>query len=235
MALIFPRNFDLLLKQIGAGIFLGVSVFVALYYYYMLPGYTRVGYEPEQPVPFSHALHVGNLGFHCTTCHNHVVESPHANVPVTQTCIACHGEKYGNIKHNSPLLSKVQESWVSGNPVQWKQIHKVPDYAYFNHSVHIARGVSCVSCHGQINEMPVVYHAKPLSMGWCLNCHRAPEDHIRPTEEVFNLTWKPEDELKKRTSLADKDGRALTQYELGQRLKEEKHINPPQTCQGCHR
>jgi hypothetical protein len=224
LPLIFSPRFDSVLRQTVVGAGLAVLTAVGLFYYYALPSYTRVGYQPEQPVPFSHAQHVGQLGLDCRYCHTHVTESPHASVPPTATCMNCHSL----IKTNSPLLSQVRESWASGQPVSWKRVHKLPDYAYFNHAVHVARGVGCVSCHGQINEMPVVFHDKELSMGWCLNCHRAPENHLRPVGEVVNMTWKPSD-------VRGPDDRPSTQLGLGQRLKDEHHIAPPQTCQGCHR
>jgi hypothetical protein len=233
LALVFSPRFDSTVRQVLLGVVLTIGTAVSLFYYYALPSYTRVGYQPEQPVPFSHQIHVGQLGMNCLYCHNHVAESPNSNVPSTNTCMNCHSL----VKTTSPLLSKVRESWADGNPVPWKRVHKVPDYAYFNHSIHVNRGVSCVSCHGQVNEMPVVYHAKELSMGWCLNCHRQPEDHLRPVGQVTNLTWKPEDS-KNDPLLADlmKDpGKPLTQKEVGLKVKEALNVNPPQTCQGCHR
>lgn len=227
MALIFTPRTDLIARQVTLAAVLGVHLFAVAWYYYALPSYTRVGYMPEQPVPFSHALHIGQLGMHCQYCHTHVAESPHSNVPTSETCMNCHnkqavtGKIWAGIKPDSPYLSQVQESYARGNPVPWKRIHKVPDYVYFNHAVHVNRGVSCVSCHGQINEMPVVWHAKELSMGWCLNCHRAPSENLRPPSEVYNMTWQPP---------AGESAR-----KIGESVKDRLQINPPQTCQGCHR
>ncbi|VTS02455.1 cytochrome c3 family protein [Tuwongella immobilis] len=200
---------------------MAVALGASLFYYYALPSYTRVGYAPEQPIPFSHQLHVGQLGMNCLYCHTQVNESPHSNVPNTQTCMNCHNPEKANVKGNSPLLALARESWRSGNPVQWKRIHKLPEYAYFNHAVHVNRGVSCVSCHGQINEMAVVYQSQPLSMGWCLTCHNNPEQHLRPLNEVYNMTWKPQG--------------SQTQEMIGKQIKDQLSINPPQNCQGCHR
>lgn len=230
MAAIFSRGLDASLRNAGAGLGLAAGLFVAGFYYYALPGYTRVGYAPEQPVPFSHQIHVGQVGMDCRYCHTSVESSPHATVPATQTCMNCHNPEKANVKGNSPLLSPVRESWKSGNPVEWKRIHQLPGYAYFNHSVHVARGVSCVSCHGQINEMKVVYHDQELSMGWCLRCHQGSEAHVRPKEFVTNLTWKPGD-----FGVNKDTGRKWTQDELGAKLKADKGINPPVNCQGCHR
>lgn len=189
---------------------------VAFVGYYFTPKYTRVGYQPTQPVPYSHEFHVGQLGMSCRYCHTHVDQAPHSNVPATQTCMNCHLR----IKSQSPILAEVRNSWTSGTPVRWNQVHRLPGYAYFNHAVHINRGVGCQSCHGAINEMKVVYHAEPLSMGWCLDCHRNPAPHLRPRNEVYNLDWKPEF--------------SETAAEIGQRLQKELRINPPETCQGCH-
>lgn len=151
------------------------------------PKYTRVGYQPTQPAAFDHSLHVNQLGMDCRYCHTGVEKSSHSNVPGTQTCMNCHTQ----IKSQSSKLSAVRDSWKTGNPVPWVRIHKAPDYVYFNHAVHVNRGVSCVACHGHVNHMEVVYHAKPHSMGWCLECHRAPENHLRPLDQVTNLDWEP--------------------------------------------
>ena len=189
--------------------------------YYGTPKYTRVGYAPQQPIGFSHQLHAGQLAMDCRYCHNHVGESPHSNIPAAQTCINCHGKEYGNIKSDSPELSPLHQAWDSGKPVEWVKVHKVPDYAYFNHAVHINRGVGCVSCHGQVNQMPVVFHAKPLSMGWCLECHRDPSGHLRPASEVTNLNWKPQNQK--------------THEAFVQSLIDDAGISPPQNCSACHR
>jgi hypothetical protein len=216
LASVFSRSIDATIRQAGLGALLAVSLFAAGFYYYALPSYTRVGYQPEQPVPFSHQIHSGQLGMDCRYCHTNVENSPHATVPNSQTCMNCHNPERANVKGNSPLLSLVRESYKSGKPVEWKRIHKVPEYAYFNHSVHIARGVGCVSCHGQINEMKIVYHDQPLSMGWCLTCHYNAEVHLRPREEATNMLYK------------GKEGE-------GAELKAKLGINPPNHCGGCHR
>jgi hypothetical protein len=221
MPAIFSRSVDGNVRMAVVGLAVATALFVTGWYYYALPSYTRVGYQPEQPVPFSHELHVGRLGMDCTYCHTGVTESPHANVPAAQTCMNCHNPRKANIKGASPLLAPVRASYDTGKPVEWKRVHKLPEYAYFNHAVHVNKGVSCVSCHGQINEMKVVHHDKPLSMGWCLQCHNEPEKHLRPFEEVTNLTWKPS------------GGKNAT--EVGNAIKQELQVNPPNNCQGCHR
>ena len=193
MANFFPRwtNWIPLQLAICAGV-LGFGALVAVAYYFT-PKYTRVGYEPAQPVPFRHDIHAGQLGLDCRYCHSFVEESGHANVPTNQTCVNCHGVGLGGILANSPKLAKVQEARETGKPIAWRRVHQLPDYAYFDHSVHVNRGVSCVSCHGKVDEMVTVRHEEPLSMGWCLDCHRSPEKALRPVDEVFNLDWKPEE------------------------------------------
>ncbi len=221
MAFLFSRESDYKLRQIITGLGLVIILFIAGFYYYAYPQYTRVGFNPDQPVPFSHQIHAGQLGMDCRYCHNNVEDSPHATVPATQVCMNCHNPAKANIKGNSPLLTEVRDSWKTGYPIEWKRIHQLPGYAYFNHSVHIARGVSCVSCHGKINEMPVVFHAKPLTMGWCLSCHNHPEEAVRPLQEVTHLNWEPEP--------------GKTQEEIGQEIVRRTGIHPPNHCGACHR
>jgi hypothetical protein len=144
-------------------------------------------------VPFSHKQHVGELGLDCRYCHSFVEVSSASNVPTNQTCYNCHGPDKGQVKKESAKLAQVREADKTGKPIQWIKVHKVPDFAYFNHSVHLARGISCQYCHGQVNEMKVVYQDQPQSMGWCLDCHRAPEKNLRPTNQVTNLIYKPSD------------------------------------------
>ena len=217
MANIFSRDANKWPLKVTIGFFLIIGLAVGGIWYYWTPKYTRVGYEPIQPVPFDHALHAEQLGMDCRYCHGNVEKSAVATVPSTETCINCHQQ----IKKDSPKLAPLFESWESGDPVEWVRVHKLPDYVYFNHSVHVGRGVSCVSCHGQVNEMTRVYHAKPLSMSWCLDCHRTPENHLRPLDKVFELNWKPEE--------------GKTQLEMGEQLKKEWNVNPPVNCAGCHR
>jgi hypothetical protein len=214
--MIFQRGADQRFWQVLLGGVLGLGLLVSAAYCALRPEFTRVGYAPDQPVPFSHQLHAGDLGMSCVYCHSNVERSPHATVPDTQTCMNCHT----TIKATSPLLSQVRESYEKGVPIEWKRIHRLPDYAFFNHAQHVTRGIGCVSCHGQVNEMPVVSHEKPLSMGWCLNCHRHPEANLRPPGETANMLWK-----------APQEG----PQEFGTKIKQQLNINPPQSCQGCHR
>jgi hypothetical protein len=188
----FPRWINWLPLKVAICLGFVVVGAVAGATYYFTPKYTRVGYEPTQPVPFSHKIHVGEVGMDCRYCHSYVEMSSHSNVPTNQTCYNCHGPDKGQVKKDSDKLALVREANTTGKPIEWIKVHKAPDYVYFNHSVHVNRGVSCVSCHGQINEMEVVKHAEPHSMGWCLDCHRNPENSLRPLDQITNLTYKPE-------------------------------------------
>ncbi len=217
MANIFPKwtnwiavKLVMMVLCTGAATVFGVT-------YYFTPKYTRIGYMPTQPVEFSHAVHVNQLGMDCRYCHTAVEYSSHSNVPTTQTCMSCHSQ----VQKDSPKLKPVRESWETGEPIPWVRIHRAPDYVYFNHAIHVNSGVSCYSCHGNVAQMEVVWHDRSHSMGWCLECHRAPENHIRPQEEVFNMDWKPES--------------AEAQREMGMKFVKQWNINPPETCAGCHR
>jgi hypothetical protein len=175
MANIFPKGTNQTVMKAGVMLALIGGLATAAVWYYFTPKYSRVGYEPVQPVHFQHDIHVGQLGLDCRYCHSYVEVSGHSNVPATQTCMNCHRE----IQKNNPKLQPVRDSWATGQPIQWVKIHNVPDYAYFNHSAHVNRGVSCVSCHGKVNEMNVVYQHESQSMGWCLQCHRNPQEFVQ--------------------------------------------------------
>jgi hypothetical protein len=217
MSKYFPESVNRLPLQIIVYLFVAAGVATAGATYYMTPKYTRVGYAPVQPVPYSHALHAGQLGIDCRYCHSNVEKSGFANLPTAQTCMNCHSQ----IKATSPLLAVVRQSYATGRPVPWVQIHEVPDFVYFNHSIHIERGVSCVECHGPINTMDTVHHDKPLSMGFCLDCHRDPAAHLRPLDQVTNLDWKAPS--------------AEAQRAIGAKLVSDWKVKPPQSCSGCHR
>ncbi len=193
----------------------------------------NTGYRPEQPVPFSHALHAGELKMDCRYCHNSVDKSAHSTIPPTQTCINCHSPKtsvksatggapaLSAVHSESRKLKPIHDSWRTGESVDWIRVHRLPDFVYFNHSAHVNRGVSCVTCHGRVDQMEIVYQAKDQSMTWCIDCHRHPEPHLRPVEEITNLAWSA--------------GSEAEQLELGAKLKAEKNINPQANCAVCHR
>lgn len=209
---IFPKKLNLLplvAAVLGAGAG-AVATFVA--WYYFSPKNLQVGYAPEQPIHYSHKLHAGDLGIDCRYCHANVEKSAHAMLPPTQTCMGCHAV----VKPDSPMLAALRDSWTTGNSIPWVKVHKLPDHAYFDHSVHLAAGVGCVSCHGRVDQMEVVRIDQPISMAWCLDCHRNPEPNLRPKNQITNMSWekKPEDE-------------AL--------MAKVSELEPPQQCSGCHR
>lgn len=216
MSKVFRESVNQLPLRIVVILVVVVVTGIVAFYYYGEPRYTRVGFAPDQAVPFEHSLHVGQLGLDCRFCHSHVERSSHANVPNTATCMNCHNQ----VRSQSPLLEMVRQSNETGEPIPWVRVHQVPDFVYFNHAVHVNRGVSCYECHGQVNEMPVVRHDKSLSMSFCLECHRAPERFVRPPEEVFNLDWRPES--------------AEEQLTRGLDAVHNWNIAPPVNCSGCH-
>ncbi|MEX2580629.1 MAG: cytochrome C [Verrucomicrobiales bacterium] len=253
MGNIFPRWTNLLAFKIivclGA---LGTCV-VAVAWYSFTPKYSRVGYMPQQPIPFDHQLHAGQLGMDCRYCHTFVENSPHSNVPAAQVCWNCHGP--GKVMADAPSLEPLRRAMdpdyenYDGEPIRWVQIHKLPDYAYFDHSVHVNRGVSCVECHGRVDEMPVVHHEKSLSMSFCLDCHRHPEKSLRPLDEITNLAWDAEDldpdefyaYVAHRKGASEVDlkegdrGRKWDRELIGAHLQEAWDVVPPQDCTTCHR
>lgn len=199
----------------GAGVTAGVT-------YYCTPKYSRVGYEPVQPVPFSHKIHAGQLGIDCRYCHNEVEKSWFSNLPGASTCMNCHNQ----VLKNDPRLKVVRESAKTGKPIAWVQIHKVPDYVYFNHEVHVRRGISCVKCHGRIDQMDEVHHAEPLSMSFCLDCHRNPAANIRPEDKVTDLGWEWSTNATENARLQKIHGKELVKKWKVQSL---------QSCSACHR
>lgn len=215
MAQIFPKWTNKLPLIIAVIVLGGGSSAVGFFWYYGSPKYYEVGYRPHQPVKYSHKLHADDLGLDCRYCHTSVEVSAVSIIPPTQTCMNCHTL----VLPESQKLLPVRESWMNGKPIEWVKVHKIPDFAYFNHSAHIRAGVGCVSCHGHIEQMEEVAIDQPLSMAWCLDCHRNPDMHLRKTEDVTNMKWVAPD----------------NQLELAAQLKKEKNINPPTDCSACHR
>jgi hypothetical protein len=176
---------------------------------------TQAGVSREQPVPFSHQHHVGGIGIDCRYCHTSVENAAFANIPPTKTCMNCHSQIWAS----SPALEPVRESFRSEKSIQWTRVHDLPDFAYFDHSIHVNKGVGCSTCHGRVDRMPLVWQEKSLQMEWCLDCHRHPERYVRPREEVFNMEYQ---------SPAD-------QTALGSRLVEQYKIQSLTSCSTCHR
>lgn len=228
---IFPKNSRRVAAALAVGVLLLGGLVTAGVTYYFTPKYTRVGYTPYQPVPFSHRIHAGQLGLDCTYCHTNVFESPHANVPSPNVCMNCHDPAKANIKGDSPLLAPIRDAWKTGRPVEWVRVHKTPDYAYFNHQIHVNRGVSCVSCHGRIDQMVEVRHDQPLSMAWCLECHRNPQPHLRPKELVTKLDFDPIRDWKPLPLNQNTESQA----EFAQKLQKSSALMPPTNCTACHR
>lgn len=243
MSLVFPRwtnSLPPVLLAGGGAVFAGV---VGGIWYFFTPKYWEVGYQPIQPVNYSHQIHVSRLGMDCRYCHTHVEQSGVANVPDTATCMNCHtgaGEAgYLNAalwaKHKTSVdLSLVRESYATGEPIAWRRIHKLPDYVQFNHSVHVNAGVSCVSCHARIDQQAVVRQSENLSMGWCLDCHRAPEDRL---VDVKGVLAGGDPHAKVRVTDLEMVVALLSdpnQKSRGAELATKREIAPPTHCAACH-
>lgn len=183
------------------------------------PYFTRVDVAPDQPVAFSHKHHVDELGLTCRYCHVYVEDSSFAGIPQTEVCMGCHSQ----IWTDSPALEPVVASYQNNTPIVWNRVYDLPDYVYFDHSIHLNKGVACVKCHDQVNEMPAVRKAEPLQMAWCLQCHRNRQDNIRPRSEVFNMNWEPPADLEA----------------LQRQLVKDYHVDVEQfnitDCSVCHR
>jgi hypothetical protein len=151
------------------------------------PFVTHQNIVVPQPVPFSHRHHVGELGLDCRYCHLGVEVGSNAGLPDTATCMTCHSQLWTN----APMLAPVRESLASGKPLHWKRVNRLPEYVYFDHSIHVAKGIGCSTCHGQVDEMPLMRQSAPLTMGWCVSCHRDPAPALRPPDQIFNLHWVP--------------------------------------------
>jgi hypothetical protein len=184
-----------------------------------LSGYnTNQDMYVDQPLQFSHAHHVGGEGIDCRYCHTSVEESAFANIPPTKTCMNCHSQ----IWPNAPILEPVRASFRDNTPLRWTRVHDLPDFVYFNHSIHVNKGVGCATCHGRVDQMPLMYQYASLQMNWCLECHRDPASFVRPREEVYNMAWERP---------ADDPG-------LGARLVQEYKIasvDQLTSCSTCHR
>ncbi|MDH3523946.1 MAG: cytochrome c family protein [Acidobacteriota bacterium] len=215
MAQIFHRSTNTVAKVtlFGAVFFVAVAGWVAATLDRSAYS-TRQGVVREQPVPFSHDHHVVALGIDCRYCHTAVETEAFAGIPPTTTCINCHKL----IWNESDMLAPVRASLAEDTPIRWTRVHDLPDFVYFDHSIHVAKGVGCATCHGRVDQMPLVYQAASLQMEWCLECHRHPERYVGPREQVFNMAWKAPD-----------------QATLGPALVAEYHVDPRTDCSTCHR
>ena len=197
MAQIFPRSANALARASIVIVLVIVGGLLSILLNINRLDYvTKVNVPLDQPVAFSHKHHVTGMGIDCRYCHTTVETSAFAGIPPTETCMSCHSQ----IWTEAPILEPVRASFRDETALQWNRVHDLPDFVYFDHSIHVNKGIGCQSCHGQIDQMPLVWKENTLNMEWCLECHRAPEDHIRPREEVFNMLWEPP---------PDHDGRSL--------------------------
>ena len=214
MPQIFPKKANILpLMSLGGALFGGVFLIFFVWYYFS-PEYTDVGYAPEQPVPYSHAVHVAQLGMDCRYCHSNVEFSSHANIPATQTCMNCHNM----VRTEALTLQPVRASWATGQPIEWVNVHTLPDYAQFSHAMHVNNGVGCETCHGRVDQMDVVRQVEPMNMGWCLECHRQPELYLRPDDEITTMGYvQPADFIERNLERIRTEG-----------------IAPPTNCSACH-
>jgi hypothetical protein len=211
-----PRATTIFRVAIAGALLLLVSTASAVLQYYYSPYWNAVGLRPRQPVLFSHRHHAGELHLDCRYCHATVETSAFAGMPSTNTCLTCHSQ----IFTSTPMLQPVVASAVRNEPLAWQRVNALPDHVYFNHSIHVAKGVGCTTCHGQVGAMPLMTKGEPLTMRWCLDCHRDPAPRLRPHDEVFAPTWTPPSD----------------QPERGRALMTEYHVHTTQltSCSTCH-
>lgn len=242
MSTVFPKSMNLLPTKIAVGGALGASLAVGVMWYYFTPKYWEVGYMPTQPGGgFNHQIHAGKLGIDCRYCHSNVETSPEANIPSVATCVGCHGEGRLGILAISPehkaKTDFIRTAYAADASIPWRRIHKKPDYVRnFPHNVHINAGVSCVSCHGNIARMPVVYQHEPMSMSWCLDCHRDPTPHLVPKKgDSDGAGGTVPESLMTRLFDVEKDWfRNESKLATQQQFEEKRHIAGPENCGACH-
>ncbi|WP_437192760.1 cytochrome c3 family protein [Planctomicrobium sp. SH527] len=174
---------------IFGAIFLVTSLVGGVWGFVRSPYMTEQGIARPQPIPFSHAHHVGDLGIDCRYCHTQVETEAMAGVPATEVCMNCHSQLWNDTPMIAPLLASVREN----KPIEWRRVHDAPDYVFFHHGVHIAKGIACETCHGRVDKMPLMWRENTLHMQWCLECHNSPDKNLRPVEDVFAMGWKPKE------------------------------------------
>ncbi len=213
-----PRSNTFARVSIVVILILLAAIIAFLVWWIHSPTFTKVGVAVEQPVPFPHSFHISVVGLNCRYCHDSVDSSTFADIPPTETCMSCHSQ----VKTDSALLAPVRESWQTGNPIPWKRVNNLPDYVYFDHHVHVNKGVGCETCHGRLDQMQTDVKANTFFMAWCLDCHRNPENYLRPLDQVYTMGYQP----------------AEDQVTLGKRLMQEYNILPASqlmNCSTCHR
>jgi hypothetical protein len=219
MPQIFHRSFNFISRlSLSALVFLSGLALTGVLVVARSPYITNQRVTRDQPVQFSHKHHVGDDGIDCRYCHTSVETSAYAGIPPTKTCMNCHSVLFNNVGYLEP----VRESYRTDQSIHWVKVHRLADYVYFNHSIHIHKGIGCSSCHGAVNEMPLIFQASPLTMQWCLDCHRNPQVNLRPQEEIFNMNWKA----------------PANQEEVGEKLAADNKLrstNELTSCSTCHR
>lgn len=224
---IFPKWVNKIPFYLSIFIPIALAGLIGFVWYYFSPKFLAVGYQPNQPVLFSHKQHAGSLGIDCRYCHSTVEKAEFAALPSTATCMGCHNK----VKANSPRIALVKSSFENNTPIPWVGIYALPRYAHFPHNSHVNAGVGCVSCHGRVDEMDLVYQATPMSMGWCLECHRNPSPSIVPKDQVTNLAFVPN------MNASSAENKNLSQ---GTMPLDEIHtaqniqLQPPTYCSACH-
>ncbi len=232
MSQIFHRSTNSLSRAtIFGAVFVVAALGWLLYIIQGSPYVTTAGLHKPQPVPFSHQHHVTGLGIDCRYCHTSVETSSFAGIPPTKTCMNCHSQIWTNAK----LLEPVRASYRSGESLQWTRVNALPDFVYFNHSIHVTKGVGCNTCHGPVDQMPLMYQAQSLQMEWCLSCHRAPQNNLRPRDQVFNMRYQQPSS----TNPVEVDGKSYTdQASLGADLVKKYKVRSVMditSCSTCHR
>lgn len=232
MSQIFHRSTNTISRvSIYAAVFIAVLVAYAAYVVNNSPYFTNVNVAQEQPVPFSHKHHVTDDGIDCRYCHTSVERSSFAGIPPTHTCMTCHSQ----IWVNSPMLEPVRASYRTGSSLEWTRVNALPEFVYFDHSIHVNKGVGCTTCHGPVGQMPLTWRANTLSMRWCLDCHNHPENFVRPRGQVFSATYQPPSE----NAPVEYEGiEYRAQHDLGRRLVAAYKIKPARVitdCYTCHR
>ncbi|HYA96521.1 MAG TPA: cytochrome c3 family protein [Methylomirabilota bacterium] len=219
MSQIFHRSTNFISRfTIFAGIFLVALAGLVAAAIARSPYKTNQYVARQQPVQFSHKHHVADDGIDCRYCHSGVETSATAGIPPTKTCMNCHSVLF----RDADYLEPVRESFRTGKPIEWVKVHRLPDFVYFDHSIHVNKGIGCSSCHGPVNQMPLIWQATPMLMSWCLDCHRSPEAALRPKEQVFNMDWQP----------------PANQAELGKQLRTQYNLRSTEeltSCSTCHR
>jgi len=216
MSALFPPSSNTIFRVISLALLATpVLAIGAAYIYLGSPYYTGQNDPIDQTFQFDHRHHVSDDGIDCRYCHSSVESSPYAGVPSTAVCMNCHAQVW----NKSPLLEQLRARYFRGEPIPWNRVHRLPNFVYFNHAIHVNKGVGCVSCHGRVDQMAMIEQVEPLTMGWCLDCHRNPAKHLRPLEMITDMTWQPEGDPE----------------HAGKELLQKYDVHTRTSCTTCHR